>query len=110
MFFDTFVELCPILILPKAATPATTPVMNQTSTPITTVSAPVKIAKINLVFSIVQEFKDIYSDLNNAETKELSNNITTAVIFFSYEAWMLIAIAVDYGNVVYCNIKKRYHW
>ncbi|XP_077102463.1 uncharacterized protein LOC143753698 isoform X1 [Siphateles boraxobius] len=62
----------------SATTPATTPNTSQTATPVTTVSAPAKVAQINLFFSIVQDFKDIYSDLNNTETKELSNNITTA--------------------------------
>ncbi|CAM4479318.1 unnamed protein product [Leuciscus chuanchicus] len=69
-----------------AATPATTPVTNQTATPVTnqtatpvtTVSAPAKVAQINLVFSIVQQFKDIYSNLSNPETIDLSNSITTA--------------------------------
>ncbi|CAM4479281.1 unnamed protein product [Leuciscus chuanchicus] len=69
-----------------SATPATTPVTNQTATPVTsqtatpvtTVSAPAKVAQINLVFSIVQEFKDIYSNLSNPETIDLSNSITTA--------------------------------
>jgi len=59
------------------------------------------VAKINLGFSIAQEFKTIYNNLSDPETISLSNNITNEVIFFSYEAWMLIAIAVDSGNVVY---------
>ncbi|XP_056106408.1 uncharacterized protein LOC130084906 [Rhinichthys klamathensis goyatoka] len=51
------------------------PVTNQTASPVTTVSAPAKVAQINLGFSIDQEFKDIYSDLSNNETKELLNSI-----------------------------------
>jgi len=47
-----------------------------------------KVAKINLRFSIAQDFKDIYNDLNNTETKNLTANITNEVICFSYEAWI----------------------
>ncbi|XP_056106407.1 uncharacterized protein LOC130084905 [Rhinichthys klamathensis goyatoka] len=66
-------------VMNQTATPVTnqteTPVTNQTATPVTTVSAPAKVAQINLGFSMDQEFKDIYSDLSNTETKELSNSI-----------------------------------
>jgi len=62
------------LILPKTATTSPPPVTTQTT--------PAKVAKINLAFSITQAFKDIYSNLSDPETKILSNNITSVVIFF----------------------------
>ncbi|XDV15491.1 hypothetical protein PO909_015568 [Leuciscus waleckii] len=66
----------------QTASPVTnqtaTPVTNQTATPVTTVSAPAKVAQINLVFSIAKDFKDTYSNLSDPETKDLSNSITTA--------------------------------
>jgi len=63
-----------------------TPVTSQTATPVTTVSTPAKVAQINLGFSIVEDFQEIYSNLSNPDTIKLSNSIINEVIFFSYEA------------------------
>ncbi|ROL46442.1 hypothetical protein DPX16_21626 [Anabarilius grahami] len=50
-------------------------IMNSTKTAEVTETA---VAKISLVFKLLQTFKANYSNLNDPETKELTNNITTA--------------------------------
>lgn len=65
------------------AAPATT--ANQTAnanqtttTAATTASTPAKITTFNVVFKILQTYKDIYANLSNPETIQLTENITTA--------------------------------
>ncbi|KAG1956163.1 hypothetical protein F2P79_008000 [Pimephales promelas] len=62
--------ILPVLCLIAAITSPTS-VMSQT-----TVNQTAKVAKINLRFSIAQEFNESYSDLNNTDTKNLTAKIT----------------------------------
>ncbi|XP_043105408.1 uncharacterized protein zgc:111983 [Puntigrus tetrazona] len=78
--FTILTNLTKIVEVTSTAAPAVTSVTvsvsQNTASQNTTVQTPAKVARINLVFRILQNYKDIYADLNNAETKQLSDTIT----------------------------------